>query len=496
MPRGRRAPPRSRCATRRAGARTPSATAACCWICWGIPKAAGERRPDGIRRRQRHAAGRPGRGAPGVSGAHRASSSAPSGQEVAALRRGRRLPADRRAERRAAHLRGVRGERRRRVEAAACARSAWAYDAPLAPTSVTAAPVVTGAARAASCRSSIDGIEPGETGSLEISSPDGRDRAGAGRPATQTRVEVPCVPRRHATPPRPITVTPYSRFELPPGLGGSASGAAVTVQANGIGSPLSPHADAQLGLERRRHVDRHRARRGRARRRRVEPALRHRARRRALHDGRDAARPRPSRAAPTARSTRFTRVRRVVVGRRSLRPRHDDDRERARAAVRQGAAGLDVRRRRRAERAAGSAPTGSSAQTRPPTERIPNRNRAEFAGWTGRRRCSTATPASRCATSTSRGAPRPTWATRRRRAPGSAPVPGAGDVGGRRRASAGATLAASRPTRRNAAGRPAARSRSATPALRYFDAAGAAASHPSRHLDRARSARCGSRASA
>jgi hypothetical protein len=35
-------------------------------------------------------------------------------------------------------------------------------------------------------------------------------------------------------------VTPYSRFDLPPGLGGSVSGGAATVQANGVGSPLAP----------------------------------------------------------------------------------------------------------------------------------------------------------------------------------------------------------------------------------------------------------------
>jgi hypothetical protein len=39
----------------------------------------------------------------------------------------------------------------------------------------------------------------------------------------------------------PVTVTPYSRFGLPPGLGGSPSGAARTVNTNGIGAPVAPH---------------------------------------------------------------------------------------------------------------------------------------------------------------------------------------------------------------------------------------------------------------
>ena len=55
----------------------------------------------------------------------------------------------------------------------------------------------------------------------------------------QTRVDVRSY-RVGSNTSSPVTVTPYSRFDLPPGLGGSASGEAATVQANGIGSPLSP----------------------------------------------------------------------------------------------------------------------------------------------------------------------------------------------------------------------------------------------------------------
>jgi hypothetical protein len=38
----------------------------------------------------------------------------------------------------------------------------------------------------------------------------------------------------------PVTITPYSRFALPPGLAGTVSGAARTINANGIGAPVAP----------------------------------------------------------------------------------------------------------------------------------------------------------------------------------------------------------------------------------------------------------------
>lgn len=115
---------------------------------------------------------------------------------------------------------------------------AWAYDAPLAPTGVTAAPIVTGDGSGGIVSLVIDGIEAGETGSLEIASPAGElVRVPVDR--SQTRVEVPSY-RVGSNTASLVTVTPYSRFELPPGLGGSVSGAAATVQTNGIGSPLSP----------------------------------------------------------------------------------------------------------------------------------------------------------------------------------------------------------------------------------------------------------------
>jgi len=115
---------------------------------------------------------------------------------------------------------------------------AWAYDAPTAPTSLTAAPVVTGDGAGGIVSLVIDGIEAGETGSLEITSAVGETvRLPVGR--NQTRVEVPSF-RVGSNTRTLVTVTPYSRFDLPPGLGGTASGATATVQTNGIGSPQSP----------------------------------------------------------------------------------------------------------------------------------------------------------------------------------------------------------------------------------------------------------------
>ena len=74
----------------------------------------------------------------------------------------------------------------------------------------------------------------------------GRDRPDPVRPR-QTSLEVPSyrVGTNVAT---PVSVTPFSRFDVPPGLGGSVSGGAATVSANGIGAPL----DVRLQLTRRR----------------------------------------------------------------------------------------------------------------------------------------------------------------------------------------------------------------------------------------------------
>lgn len=115
---------------------------------------------------------------------------------------------------------------------------AWAYDAPLRPAGVTAAPVVTGDGAGGVVRLVVDGIDAAETGSLEIASPAGEVVRVPVAPG-ETRVEVTSY-RVGSNTSSPVTVTPFSRFDVPPGLGGSAAGEAVTVPANGVGSPLSP----------------------------------------------------------------------------------------------------------------------------------------------------------------------------------------------------------------------------------------------------------------
>jgi len=121
--------------------------------------------------------------------------------------------------------------------AAAVRTTAWAYDPPPAPESVTARPVVT-SGEGGVVALVIDGVDPRETGSLEITSPTGEVARIPVRP-NQTRVEVPAY-RVGANTATIVTVTPYSRFDPPPGLGATPSGASVTTQAHGIGAPREP----------------------------------------------------------------------------------------------------------------------------------------------------------------------------------------------------------------------------------------------------------------
>ncbi|WP_442574699.1 Ig-like domain-containing protein [Microbacterium sp. F51-2R] len=125
------------------------------------------------------------------------------------------------------------GESRSRVSTVA-----WAYAAPGAPATVVVAPVVTnGDGGVVSL--SISGLDTGQTGGIEITSPNGETVRVPLRPGQDT-AEVGSY-RIGTNSSSPITITPYSRFTLPPGLGGSASGAATTVWGNGIGAPLSPN---------------------------------------------------------------------------------------------------------------------------------------------------------------------------------------------------------------------------------------------------------------
>jgi hypothetical protein len=116
---------------------------------------------------------------------------------------------------------------------------AWAYASPGAPADVTAAPVVTSDGSGGIVSLTIRGIDPTQTGMLQITSPTGDTvQVPVRRNESTVTVDQYRVGSNALT---PVTVTPYSRFGLPPGLGGSPSGAARTVNTNGIGAPVAPH---------------------------------------------------------------------------------------------------------------------------------------------------------------------------------------------------------------------------------------------------------------
>ena len=112
---------------------------------------------------------------------------------------------------------------------------AWAYDVPASPAGITVTPVVT-AGEGGVVAIAIGQLDGSETGALEITSTTGASaRIDVSRGATSAQIAAFRVGANTQT---PITITPLSRFPLPPGLGGSTSGAAVTVYGNGIGAPI------------------------------------------------------------------------------------------------------------------------------------------------------------------------------------------------------------------------------------------------------------------
>lgn len=111
--------------------------------------------------------------------------------------------------------------------------TAWAYDPPAAPTGGSAVPVVAGADGGVAALT-LTGVDAADTGALQISSPSGETRTIAVA-ADQTQVSVPTF-RVGANTATPVTVTPVSRYAVPPGLPGPAIGS-MTVQAYGIGAP-------------------------------------------------------------------------------------------------------------------------------------------------------------------------------------------------------------------------------------------------------------------
>lgn len=113
---------------------------------------------------------------------------------------------------------------------------AWAYDPPAAPARASAAPVVT-AGEGGIAAITVRGVDGADTGALQISSPAGESISVAVGPA-QTEIAVPSF-RVGSNTATTVTITPVSRFEVPPGLPGPAI-ESVTVAAHGVGAPLSP----------------------------------------------------------------------------------------------------------------------------------------------------------------------------------------------------------------------------------------------------------------
>ncbi len=133
------------------------------------------------------------------------------------------------------------GESRRGVSAVA-----WAYDTPAAPESVSWAPIVTGG-EGGLIGLTIEGIDQAKTGSVQIASAAG-ETVVVDLPTGRDALSIPSF-RVGSNSSTTVVITPQSRFPLPPGLAGSTSGAAVTIQANGVGAPtgialtLSPTSD-------------------------------------------------------------------------------------------------------------------------------------------------------------------------------------------------------------------------------------------------------------
>lgn len=112
---------------------------------------------------------------------------------------------------------------------------AWAYRAPRAPTSVSAAPVPAGA-EGGRADIRIGGIDP-STGYLTVTSPyGGSDRVATGGRDAVVVADFPV----GANVPTTLTVTPQTRFDVPPAsvAAGSAAGSTATVVAYGIGAPI------------------------------------------------------------------------------------------------------------------------------------------------------------------------------------------------------------------------------------------------------------------
>ena len=117
----------------------------------------------------------------------------------------------------------------------------WAYRPPLAPTGITPRPVPNGN-EGGKIELDVSGIDAAQTEKLIISAP-GAESLTIGISASQLSLTSAfMVGSNRAV---PVTVTPVSRFQVPPVPGGgSTTGEVTTVQANGIGAPTAPSLTA------------------------------------------------------------------------------------------------------------------------------------------------------------------------------------------------------------------------------------------------------------
>ncbi|MDQ1123361.1 Ig-like domain-containing protein [Microbacterium trichothecenolyticum] len=112
--------------------------------------------------------------------------------------------------------------------------TAWAYDTPDRPSSGQFTPVQTGGDGKV-VDLTITGIDAAETGTLEVKSEAGETkRVDVGRNQDAVTLRGFTVGSNTGA---KVTVTPISRFSVPPGLGGSQNGDALIFTAHGVGKP-------------------------------------------------------------------------------------------------------------------------------------------------------------------------------------------------------------------------------------------------------------------
>ncbi|MDQ1074406.1 MULTISPECIES: Ig-like domain-containing protein [Microbacterium] len=113
--------------------------------------------------------------------------------------------------------------------------TAWAYDPPPRPDSVDWTPTVTDDGSGNVVDLVVRGVDAAETGSLQIRSSTGETQTvSVGRNQQEVPIKGFVVGSNAST---EVRVTPLSRFDVPPGLGGSVEGGVLTFRAHGVGKP-------------------------------------------------------------------------------------------------------------------------------------------------------------------------------------------------------------------------------------------------------------------